>query len=333
MKKKVLWAVFLLSSMAVLSVFAAGQQDSESGDLEFAIIAKGIHPWFDPAAEGFERAAKEIGGIVTTYSAPPEWTGEAQTAMVENLIAKGVDGIALSVVDAGAMTQVINEAMRRGIPLVTWDDTAIDSDQIIYIGTDNYKAGVIEGEYIAEMTGGVGDYVIWVQDLTWPNLKQRTQGLRDVFANYPEMNEVSDVQLAGVSPEQGIELAEALLQAYPSISITAECGFNGAIGMYQMMRDRGLAKDSITNVAWTTLPEVVEGIKAGYIHGSIRQNPYGMGYLACYALKWYKEGKRPDTKTFDSGVVLATAENIDTVDQQNVDGASALLEEFKTVWK
>jgi ribose transport system substrate-binding protein len=334
MKGKMFLLVLLLGIVVAGMLMAGGKQES-SGDgmLQFEIVAKGVHPWFDPAAEGFERAAKEIGGININYSAPAEWTGEAQAAMMENLIARKVDGIALSVVDAGAMTQVINEAMGRGIPVVTWDDTALDSDQIIYIGTDNYSAGYTQGHYIADLTGGKGNYIIWVQDLTWPNLKERTRGLREAFAKYPDMKEVADVQLAGVDPAQGIVAAEGLLQAYPQIDVTAECGMYGAIGMYQMMKDRGMDKDSITNVAWTTLPEIVDGIKEGYIKASVRQNPYGMGYLSAYALSWYIEGKRPSQKTFDSGVVLATAENVDTVDDASIAGAPALLEDFKKIWK
>ena len=78
---------------------------------------------------------------------------------------------------------------------------------------------------------------------------------------------------------------------------------------------------------------VVDGVKEGYIQATVRQNPYGMGYLAAYALSWYIDGKRPTQKTFDSGVVLATADNIDTVDDASIEGAPALLEKFKEVWK
>jgi ABC-type sugar transport system substrate-binding protein len=139
--------------------------------------------------------------------------------------------------------------------------------------------------------------------------------------------------VAGYNPAEGISIAESLYQAYPDLTITAECGMNGAIGMYMMMKEKGMDPNSIINVAWTTLPEVIEGMKAGYIHGTVRQNPYVMGYLSTYALKWYIDGKRPSTNYFDSGVAFATAENVDTIDDELKDKVPAMFAEFKKLWQ
>ena len=335
MTGKFKWIVLVMLCIFALNTVFAGGKAEKSGEkeLNFVIVAKGVHPWYEPSAQGFAAAAAEIGGIKTRDIASPDWTGEAQAKIVENLIAEGVDGIALAVIDAGALTPLINEAMSRGIPVVTFDDTALDSKQIIFIGTDNYLGGVIEGNEIAKMTNGKGNYIIWVQDLSSANLKLRTKGIRDSLSKFPGMRELADVQVAGYTPDQGIGIAESLVQAYPELTITAECGMNGAIGMYMMMKEKGMAKNSITNIAWTTLPEVVEGIKAGYIHGTIRQNPYVMGYLSAYALKWYIEGKRPSVNYFDSGVVFATAETVDTIDAVNKAKTPDYFKEFKTLWK
>jgi len=336
MKKKIVWlliglvSILLVSSLAV----ASGKADKgEKGALEFVILAKGIHPWYDPCGEGFADAAAKIGGINTRYMGPVDFTGEAQGKMLEDLIAEGVDGIAIAVVDEGALTPIINEGMSRGIPIVTFDDTAKDSDAIIFIGTDNYTAGVIEGHEIAKMTDEKGNYIIWVQDLSSANIKNRTRGIRDALSEYPGMKELTDVQVAGYNPAEGISIAESLYQAYPELTITAECGMNGAIGMYMMMKEKGMDSDAIINVAWTTLPEVIDGMKAGYIHGTVRQNPYAMGYLSAYALKWYIDGKRPQKNYFDSGVVFATAETVDTIDDVNKAKVPSMFEEFKKLWQ
>lgn len=334
MNRKIVWVILII--LLVFSAnfaFAGGNQEKGDDELNFVIVAKGVHPWYDPCGEGFADAAAEIGGIKTRYTGAVEWTGEAQAKIVENLIAEGVDGIALAVIDAGALSPLINEAMKRGIPVMTFDDTAMDSDQIIFVGTDNYTAGLIEGEEIAKMTNGEGNYIIWVQDLSSANIKLRTKGIRDSLSKYPGMKELADVQVAGYTPDEGIAIAESLYQAYPELTITAECGMNGAIGMYMMMKDTGMDKNAITNIAWTTLPEVVDGMKAGYIHGTVRQNPYVMGYLSAYALKWYIDGKRPSENYFDSGVVMATAETVDTIDEVNKAKAPEMLEEFKKLWK
>ncbi len=331
-----MWVMVVLMSIMFSAsfAFAKGNRGGEDDDgvLEFVIVPKGLHPWYDPSAEGFADAAAEIGGINTRYTGPVEFTGEAQGKMIEDLIAEGVDGLAIAVVDEGALTPIINEAVRRGITVVTFDDTARDSDSIIFIGTDNYTAGVIEGHAIADMTDGKGNFIIFVQDLSSANIKNRTRGIRDALSEYSGMNELADVQVAGYNPSEGISIAENLYQAYPELTITAEAGMNGAIGMYMMMKEKGMAPNSIINVAWTTLPEVIDGMKAGYIHGTVRQNPYAMGYLSTYALKWAIDGKRPKENYFDSGVVFATADEVDTVDEVNKQKVPEMFKEFKALW-
>ena len=98
--------------------------------LEFVCVAKGIHPYFDPGGVGMEDAAAEIGNINTRYMAPAEWSGEAQTKMIEDLVAQGVDAIAVAVFEAGSMEPTINEAMKQGIPIVVCDDDVSDSERV-----------------------------------------------------------------------------------------------------------------------------------------------------------------------------------------------------------
>ncbi|MCL4385498.1 MAG: substrate-binding domain-containing protein [Cyanobacteria bacterium] len=321
------------TTKAAETTTTAAAETTSGKPLEFAIIYKGIHPWYDPCGAGFADAAKKIGGINTRILASKDFTGEAQAKIMEDAIASKVDGIAIAVVDAGALTPMINEAMSKGIPVICYDDHAADSQEIMFIGTENLKAGQIEGEEFAKLMNYKGNYIIWVQDLTSANLKLRTQGIRDSVKKYPDMKELSDVQLGGYNPAEGITKAENILQAYPNINGTAECGMNGAIGMYMAMKEKGMKPGSIINIGWTTLPEIIEGVKAGYIQGVVRQNPYAMGYLSVYALKWYIDGKRPTEKFFDTGVVFAKGNEVDTVDENNMKKVPQMLEEFKKLWK
>ena len=128
--------------LAVIAIFAFTATSAISADKEFVIIAKYVHPWFDVGAEGFNDAAKEIGGIKTRYVSPRGASAEEQVKLMEDIMADKPAGIAIAVNTPEALKPVINEAMNMGIKVVTWDDTSIDSDQLMFFGTDNYSAGV-----------------------------------------------------------------------------------------------------------------------------------------------------------------------------------------------
>ena len=65
----------------------------------------------------------------------------------------------------------------------------------------------------------------------------------------------------------------------------------------------------------------------------MRQNPYAMGYLNCYALKWYIDGLRPTADFFDTGITVVTADNIDTAENENRAKVTAMVKEFRKQWK
>jgi len=329
MKKLLIWIGVLVLSISMIAIFSA----AEEKPLEFVCIAKGVHPWFAPAGDGMADAAKKIGGINVRYVAPAEWTGEAQAKMMEDVIAAGVDGIGIAVFEAGSMTPVINEAMARGVPVVVWDDDASDSNRIVFIGTANFDAGVQQAEEFAKRVDYKANYVIWSQDLAARTVKDRIEGMRSVLKKYPDMVELRDIVFAGYSIDEALPTAETLLDTYPELNANLDPGMNGGIAMHRVMKERGIPKDAIFNLTWTMLPEIVVGMKEGYIHASMRQNPYAMGYLSTYALKWYIDGLRPTVEFFNSGIVMVTLDNIDTVEQENMDKAPKMVEEFRKLWK
>jgi ribose transport system substrate-binding protein len=322
--------VVLVLTLAA-AAFAGGVK--ETGELNLVILYKGVHPWYDPCGEGFAEAAKAVGGITTRVAAPTTWSGEAQAKMMEDLIAEGVDGIAIAVYDVDALTPVIDEAMKQGIPVIAYDADAPKSKQIMFIGTDNPAAGVQQGEAFAKQMGGKGEYVIFVQDLVSANVKQRVDGIRSVLKRYPDMKEIMSEQNYQYTMANAVQLAENILNANPNIKGAVDTGMEGAGGMHTVLKERGYPAGGVKLIPWTTLPFILEGVKEGYITGTMRQNPYAMGYLSLYGLKYWIEGKKPSQKFFDSGIVLATRENVDTIDDVNKQKTPAMLEEFKKLWK
>src|SRR5437879_666365 len=105
------------------------------------------NPFFDQARDGCKKAEAELKGAVEClYIGPGEHGGgEEQVQVVNDLIAKKVDGIAVSPSNAAAMARALDGAKKAGIPVLTWDSDLLDKDKSLrtaYVGTKNYDIGV-----------------------------------------------------------------------------------------------------------------------------------------------------------------------------------------------
>ena len=333
MKRWVYGITIVLSILLLCTCLYAAGGKEEKGELSFVLVPKGVHPWYEPAGEGFKYAAEEIGGINARVVAPAEWSGEAQVKVVEDLVSEGVDAIATDVYDVGAMVPAINEVADQGIPILTFDAPAYDSKAAIFIGTDNIDAGNVQSTAFVEQMGRKGKYVVFVQDLAGLDIKQRVEGNRMITKKYPGMVEPVDVQNTQYDMSLALQLAENLLTAHPDLKGAVDMGMDGCTAMYKVFKERGVASGEVKVIGWTVLPDVAQGIREGYITGSIRQNPYAMGYLSCYGLKFLMEGKKPDTNRFFTGVTLVTKDNLDTIEEINKQKAIDMLDAFKKIWR
>src|SRR5438132_996382 len=137
MKKNLLMAAVALGAL-VLAVSGA------QAKYTFALVPKNMNnPFFDQARDGCKKAEKESNGTIECmYIGPGEHGGgEEQVQVVDDLIAKKVDGIAVSPSNAAAMGKALEGAKKAGIPVLTWDSDLLDKDKalrIAYVGTHNY---------------------------------------------------------------------------------------------------------------------------------------------------------------------------------------------------
>src|SRR3954468_24135813 len=114
----------------------------------FALVPKNMNnPFFDQARDGCKKAEKESNGAFEClYIGPGEHGGgEEQVQVINDLISKKVDGIAVSPANAAAVGKALEGAKKAGIPVLTWDSDLLDKDKGLrtaYVGTYNYDIGV-----------------------------------------------------------------------------------------------------------------------------------------------------------------------------------------------
>ena len=159
---KIIYALggaFLSLGLFFFAGCEGGGSSSKSDAPTFAYVTNGIDPFWDLCAAGVRIAEKEFG-VNCEVLMPPKGVVD-QKRMMEAMIAKGIDGVAVSPIDADNQTPFLNEVGRNTI-LITQDADAPKSDRLVYIGTNNYKAGRALGKLVKSAIPEGGEVMIFV---------------------------------------------------------------------------------------------------------------------------------------------------------------------------
>jgi ribose transport system substrate-binding protein len=293
-----------------LLLFIAGCSKKEDR-WTFAVVPKLLdNPVFQVAREGAMAAAKDFGeGKIEIQWIGPVTSDAAQQAqIIESLIEKKVDGIAVSVNDEDALKDVIDKAMNAGIPVVTFDSDAPKSKRISFYGTNNYGSGRIMGELLVKYMGNAGKVALLTGTPGAPNLEERINGFKDYIKDYPRIK-IADVQACYDDINKGVSQMEAVMQAHPDLNGWILIGgwplFTPPPGAFG-----GKKPGKLIVISFDTLPEELEYVRQGYVQALIGQKLFGWGYESVRILKGIKEGQSFDS-VIDSGVDVITKENVE----------------------
>jgi ribose transport system substrate-binding protein len=230
--------------------------------------------------------------------------------VIEDLIARGVDGIAISANDDQGLVAVIHEAVQAGIKVITFDAPAPSSEALTYIGTDNENAGYAAGKRVAAAMGNRGSIAILQGGLDATNLNLRTRGFQRALAEAAPR-----IKVLGVVDEKGdfsqsVNMTEALIAEHPDINAIFSVSAEGAPAAAAVVKEKG-AIGRILVAGFDDLGDTVQGIRDGSVVFCVVQNTYRMGWLSVQRLQDAFES-RPVAKVIDTGVVFVDRRNIDT---------------------
>ncbi len=272
-------------------------------------MPKGVHPYFDSVYSGFEDAARKYG-IASEVAAPPRFDVSLQIKVIEDLIARGVDGIAISANDDQGLVAVIHEAMAAGIKVITVDAPAPSSEALTYIGTDNESAGYEAGKRMAVTMGGRGSVAILQGGLDATNLNRRTAGFKRALAEKAPGITVVGVVDEGGDFSRSVNETEKLLAAHPRLSAIFSVSAEGAPAAAAVLKRQDEAGQVVV-AGFDDLGDTLQGIRDGSIVFCVVQNTYRMGWLSVERLLDAVHGKSL-SPVIDTGVVFVDKRNIDT---------------------
>ena len=326
-------ARFLLS-LACASTLLLGWgcgKSTDSKKITIAYVTNGVDPFWDLCAAGVRIAEKEFN-IKCEVHMPTKGLVD-QKRIMEALLAKGIDGIAISPIDAENQTAFINEAAKQ-TKLITHDADAPDSNRMVYIGTDNYKAGRALGKLVKEAIPEGGEVMLFVGRLEQLNARQRRQGVIDELLDRPaqklatlKTDPVDAKNLTAEGSKYTILDTRTDAFDYPKAKANAEDAMakheNLAcmVGLFAynppMCLDAIKEADKLNKIKVCGFDEqdpLLQAIKDGHAYGTISQQPWEYGYESVKALKKILDGDTsfiPENKYIEIPFLVVTKENVE----------------------
>ena len=154
------------------------KNDTKEGKPRFAYVTNGVASFWTIASKGVIAAGNKLG-VNTDVLMPAEGIAD-QKRMIEDLITRGVQGIAVSPIDAENQVDLLNQAAEK-TRLITHDSDAPKANRLVYIGMDNYTAGRMCGELIREALPKGGKVMLFIGRLEQDNARLRRQGVIDAL--------------------------------------------------------------------------------------------------------------------------------------------------------
>ena len=232
----------------------------------------------------------------------PDQSLDQQVKIIQDLIARHVDGIAVSALDNAGLVPVIAQAAKAGVKVVTFDSAAPSSAALTYIGTNNRRAGFEAGKKMAALMQGKGRLLVLQGGMTALNLNQRTLGFKKALAKYGPRIRIAEV----VDIEQNLPAALASNPDVQAIFAVSSQGAPAAVAVLENQNRAG----KVLVAGFDDSEATLKGIRSGAIAFCLVQRTFKMGWLSLEALMDAKHGE-PLEKQTDTRVLFVSRGNVD----------------------
>ena len=270
----------LLSVILLTAFLAACQKPYHQENERYVFVAfnTGL-PYWQEAEAGLTDAAAQMG-IKAELTGPASFSPDEELKAFQQAVAENPSGILLSASNPDIFKAPIDAAIQQGIPVICVDADAPESHRIMFVGTDNFRAGQESGKRMGELLKGKGSVVV----ITIPaqfNLAERSRGVDEALKKFPGIKVMKTIDDKG-DPRMAYDAISALLKSKDKpdgiLCLEASGGAGAADALYRVD-----LTGKIPIVAFDKDPETLDWIQRGAITATVVQKPYVMAY---YGLKF-----------------------------------------------
>ena len=318
-----------LSTLGIAAALACMASSSMAAEPVIGLITKTeTNPFFVKMKEGAQAEAKKLGAKLLSGAGKTDGDNAGQVTAMENMIAAGAKTILITPSDSKAIIPAIKKARDKGVMVIALDSPTdpVDATDALF-ATDNYKAGVLIGQYAKAALGGKAP-VIATLDLFpgHPVGAQRHNGflqgygLQSFDAKNNELAKPAEVVCMADSfgdRAKGQTGMENCLQKNPNINLVYTINEPAAAGAYNALKAAGKEKDVVI-VSVDGGCDGVKDVAGGKIAATSQQYPLKMAAMGVAAgVEYAKTGKKVSGYT-DTGVTLIASKPLAGVDSKDV---------------
>ncbi len=279
----------------------SGSQGRADGQPRIAFITNGPASFWDVAAKGVQAAGRDLGVHVEVHVPTDDVAG--QKRIIEDLLVKGIDGIAISPIDPAGQTDLLNTAAEQTL-LLTADSDAPESQRLCYIGMDNYDAGRICGEVVREALPDGGQIILCVGRLDQLNARLRRQGTIDaILGRSPDASRfdeagkpisegnytILETRVDGFDFTKAKSDAVDAIAKYPELScLVGLFAYNPPLLLEAVRETNKISQIKI--IGFDEDLATLQGIVDGDVYATVVQNPYQYGYDSVRVLAGLAKG-------------------------------------------
>ena len=248
------------------------------------------NPFFIEMERGARRAAADLDVDLVVRDAARETSIEQQIAIVDDLVASGVNAIVIAPADSGRLIPVLKKAIDRGIVVVNVDnalDPALAKSfglpEIPFISVDN-EAGAfkaVQALAAARPEGGEALIIEGIRDAA--NAEARRRGARRGFEAAGNVRVVAS-DTANWKIDEGHAVAARAFAAHPSIKLVFAANDMMALGIVQYLKE--IDRNDVRVAGYDAIDEAERAIVAGDLFATVDQQGAEQGYLGVdYAVR------------------------------------------------
>src|SRR5215213_4226822 len=323
------WSGVVLSALCFAALACSGGGDGKTaatGDsaksgaagaggksIRIAMIAKSSdNPVFLASRTGAEAAAKELSEksgrkVEVEWMTPGKEDGEVQAQRIRQAVNEGVDAILISCSDAGKVTGAINDAVDRGVAVMTFDSDAPQSKRFAFYGVDDPKAGQQTMAELAKQLNGKGNVAILAGNQNAPNLQRRVQGAKDEAAKYPGIKVVGVFNHIETPQDASAEVIR-VNNAYPEITGWAFIG-GWPLFATSLLTELNPAKQKVVSV--DAIPVELPYVAKGVVPVLLAQSVYTWGHVGVTTIfDKLHDNKAPANQVMPMELVRVSKENL-----------------------
>jgi ribose transport system substrate-binding protein len=271
------WGTFAALLICVVGL-ASCQTPYHEQEERYVFVASNVNlPYWQEAQAGLTDAAKQMG-VKSEFAGPEKFDPQEQLKAFQKVVDSKPAGIMISVTRPELLQEAINGAIAQGIPVITVDSDAPNSKRVMFVGTDNYRAGEESAKRLSQILKGQGQLVV----ISIPgqlNLDERARGMNDELKKFPGIKIAQTIDDNG-DPRIANDNMSSLLKAKAKIDGIICLEASGGSGAAEALHRLDV---KIPIVGFDKDPETLDWIERDVITATVTQKPYVMAY---YALKF-----------------------------------------------